>query len=786
MAKTKQEGRLLLIKTPLGDDYLLLNKMNAQERISELYKIDVELYHDEEEDDDYKITLLDVPSILGQQVQITVDQVEGPSRNFHGIVSQIGEMGRNRQYSVYNATIVPNVWKTTQTVQSRIFQHLTIPDILEKVLADYEYKMQVRREYKPREFCVQYRESDFAFISRLMEEEGIYFYFDHTGERETIIIRDDYTTPEDVPELSNLPIHSLDNAEDVHWEPSVLDWHPSYNLRSGKVTFWDYNSQLPNKKLESTAQSRFNVGGNREMEIYDFPAGYAMRYDGIDKTGNEQTSNLKQIFVDNKTTSDNRMLDMDSRYRAISAKSDCCTIVPGYRFALKNHPNREFNIQYIVISATHTVEQSPNYLTDSEEVSPYSNEFTCIPHGEQNPEFRPEKKTPKPVIHGNQTAFVVGPEDEEIFTDKYGRVKVQFHWDRDGQLDANSSCWVPVSQTWAGNKWGMVFLPRIGMEVIVGFLEGDPDRPWVEGCVYNPGAMPPYDLPDEKTKSTIKSDSSPDKDGFNEFRIEDKKDSEQIFIHGEKDIDIRNKNDRREYIGNDQHYIVENDRRDRVKRDEHRMVDRHQYIQIAEDRHTTIGGNDNAEIGGSYSLKVGSGIEVESASHSHQASGSISLKAGATITLDAPGGVNLKCGGSFVAVTPAGVDISGPMVKINSGGSAGSATAPSIVAPTKPEEPDPADDAQPGTKIKLEKQSADRKEKTHKEGNEEKKSWVKIKLVDEEGNPVPGVSYKVTTPDGRTASGSTDKEGKGEVKNIDPGNCKITFPKLDKEAWEEG
>jgi len=388
-------------------------------------------------------------------------------------------------------------------------------------------------------------------------------------------------------------------------------------------------------------------------------------------------------------------------------------------------------------------------------------------------------------MRGSQTAFVVGPAGEEIYTDKFGRVKVQFHWDRAGQTDADSSCWIRVAQAWAGNRWGMMFIPRIGMEVIVEFLEGDPDQPIIRGCVYNPAAMPPYALPDEKTKMAIKSDSSKGGEGFNELRFEDKKSSEQIFIHGEKDLDVRIKNDRREWTGKDQHLVVKNDRREKIVRDTHLLVERDQIEYIKSDRHVKVDGKEAIKIGGSQFIKVGGNVGEEvGGNKSEEISGALYLK-GMNVVVEAMTQLTLKVGGNFVNINAGGVQINGTMVLINSGGAAGSGKATALVSPLAAAVADDADDAKPGTKIALEKRSAARKEKTHKEGDETKKSWIKIKLIDEAGNPVPGEAYKVKTSDGRTASGSLDEKGEAEVKGIEPGNCEITFPNLDKEAWED-
>jgi type VI secretion system secreted protein VgrG len=780
---TTQQDRMMSISTPLGDDYLLINKLSATEALSELFKFDVELLHEETEAG-HEPTIVDIQEILGQNVAVTVAQRDGTTRIFNGIVKHFSQGNRDERFSYYYATIVPHVWLLTQNFQSRIFQQITVPDILKQVFDGFNVSWEIQGTFNPRNYCVQYRETDFAFASRLMEEEGIYYYFEHTDEGHKMIVADGVQSHRDCPSKSEIPCF-LEVTPDEDWVGSVGTWRVDYKLQSGKVTLWDQNFQLPQKKLEAEQPALVSIGGNDALEIYDFPAGYGRKYDGIAKDGGEQASDLQHIFEDNKKTAKTRMQEIDAQYKTFSGMSDCCALTAGYRFKLFNHPNTDFNVQHTLVSVTHEIEQSPDYVSDEEVSNSYGNSFTCIMHGGNNPPFRPPQKTPKPIIQGTQTAFVVGPAGEEIFTDKYGRVKVQFHWDREGQVDANSSCWVRVAQAWAGNRWGMMFIPRIGMEAVIDFTDGDPDQPIITGCVYNAQAMPPYTLPDEKTKMTIKSDSSKGGQGFNELRFEDKKGSEQVFIHGEKDLDVRIKNDRREWTGNDQHLIVKYNRREKIGGDTHLLVGGDQVEKIEGSQHFTINSEQRGHVIGNHSVSIeGDSDEIVLGKKALSADQMLFLR-GQDVVVKALSSITLTAGGSHIVIDASGVYIKGAMVHINSSPGSPQSGQGQATPPDEPAVADTADDAKPGTIIELQKRSALRKkEKKHKE-DENKKSWIKIKMVDEEGKPVPGVRYRITTPEGRVKSGSLNKNGQAHVKGFDPGSCKVTFPELDQEAWED-
>ncbi len=788
-----QDGRLLSLTTPLGKDFLLIQRFVAREGLSELFQLEAELVH-EEEDGGRDITVVDPRKIVGQTVTLTVTSTDSVVREFTGIVNRFTQGHRDDLFTHYRISVVPHVWMLTQRVRSRIFQHKTVPDILADVFADFEVKYEFSGKYEPRNYCVQYQESDFDFASRLMEEEGMFYFFEHSGGALQMMVADSPQSHRDCPGRSDIPF-TVGNAGEEGFLHVISSLSDDYRLQTGKVTLWDYNFQIPTNKLNLEQPSLYSFGENQKLETYHYPGGYARKYDGVDKGGGESAEDLNKVFDDRLETVKRMMEGLDARVRTVSGQSDCVSLTPGYRFNLQNHPAADYNKPYVVTGVRHQAEQSPNYDSASG-AAPYTNQFTSIVYGAGQPTFRPQRTTAKPVINGSQTAVVVGPSGEEIFTDKFGRVKVQFHWDREGQVDANSSCWVRVAQSFAGNKWGGVFIPRIGMEVIVHFMDGDPDQPIITGCVYNPLTMPPYTLPDEKTKSTMKTNSSKGGGGFNEIRFEDKKGSEQIFIHAQKDVDMRVRKDRRELIGNDRHLIVRRDKREKVERDAHAIVERDNIKQVVRDYHLSIGGKFAFGTSGSFSYKIdGDSLQEVGGDASMAVSGNLSISAN-QIVLDAQTGLTISVGGNFVTITPAGVQINGTTVLINSGGTALKGMPGIPVNPVKPEEAEIADVAEPGsgaptyrsqrasmppTKRKaLESPSHDPKK------NKDKKSWVEIELNDEDGNPVPGEKYLVTLPDGSTvASGTLDEKGKARVENIDPGSCKITFPDLDKDRWKK-
>lgn len=672
-----QDNRTLVLATPLPYNELVIQRLRATESISQLFQIELEILKESTMAE--TPVLKDAKKLIGQPMTVTATQDEDGTkivRHFNGICVSFAQGGRDERYLRYRAILAPRVWLLTKKQQSRIFQQTSVPDILKKVLQGFDVKWELQGTFEQRNYCVQYRESDWNFAARLMEEEGIYFYFVHAENGHQMVVANTPLSHADAVK-KRIPYRRNIGGVSETWQGSVSNWTLDDRLHAGKYTLWDHHFELVGKKLEAQEVSRFKIGGNDRLEIYDYPGEYAQRFDGVSKGGGEQSSEIQKIFNDNKRTVKIRQAELDATHKNAYGSADSCAFVPGYKFELYNHHYSPYNGQYVMVSARTDAIQSPDYVSGDDVADNYTLSFTALRNdGEDGAPFRPPRITKKPVVHGTQTAVVVGPPGEEIFTDKYGRVKVQFHWDREGQNNESSSCWMRVAQNWAGKKWGTMFIPRIGMDVLVDFLEGDPDRPIILGSLYNAENMPPYKLPDEKTKSTIKTNSSKGGGGFNEIRFEDKKGSEQIFIHAELDHETRIKRDQKGIIQRDKHLIIERDHFEQVKKDKH--------LGVKGDQTEKVDGNVHLKVGSNKEQKIGSKFAVDAGQEIH-------LKAGMSVTIEAGTQVTLKAGGNFVNIGPSGVSIKGTMVMINSGGAAGSGGGASPNSPKDPEEADKAE-----------------------------------------------------------------------------------------------
>jgi type VI secretion system secreted protein VgrG len=781
-----QENRIIRIDTPLGKDELLLQGFEGQEGVSRLFHFSLRLMSENRS--------IKFEDIVGKRATITIVLPDGSERFVNGLISSFAQGGSSTLesgdkptvFSHYSASLVPSFWLFTRTSDCRIFQEMTVPEILEQVFKDNgfsDFKNKLQGSFETREYCVQYRETDFNFVSRLMEEEGIFYFFEHEKDKHTLTLANNPNEFKPCPlqdMVSYKTVIGQEREEDV-----ITDFTMSREVRPGQYTIRDFNFENPGLDLTSNLTGK----GDSKYELYDYPGEYKTKDEGEKLVGIRiQEEDLPQVIVNGAST--------------------CRGLVSGYRFDLRDHYRRDFNKAYVLTAIQHSADLGESWRSSEsgETTVSYYNSFQCIPHPTP---YRPPRITPVPVVQGTQTAIVVGPAGEEIYTDKYSRVKVQFHWDREGKYDENSSCWIRVASNWAGKGWGQITIPRIGQEVIVDFLEGDPDRPIIVGRVYNADSMPPYKLPDQMTKSAIKSYSSKGGGGFNEIRMEDKKGEEQLFMHAEKDMDLRIKNDRREWIGRDTHLIVKRDQKELLERDQQVVIKRDQVEEIGRDHHLKIKGKEAIEITSSQSLKVNGNVAEEIGGNLTQAvTGNIYLK-GMQVVIESSTGLTLKCGGNFITLLPAGVFIQGTLVMINSGGAALPGVPGMLVSPIAPAEAEIADNADPGDKAPTYKQqreamsasdAASANAPSHGSStsnssssstgggageDEKKKSWIEIELVDDKGKPVPGEKYRVTLPDGSTlAEGTLDEKGLARVDGIDPGNCQVTFPNLDKNTWK--
>ncbi len=658
--KTTQNERLIQLSTPLDKDFLIIERLRCSEGLNQLFRIELDILH-EEQLDGAEPTPVDPQKLLGNPMIISAHRPGPTTRYFNGICISFQQGSRNQRFSSYRAVLAPKVWTLTQVSRSRIFQNKTVPQILDEVLEGFEFDNEIQTDgFEPRNYCVQYRESDWDFISRLMEEEGIYYYFEHTAEKHRLILGNMPGSHRVTPTAEKIT-YAFERSElPDSWIPSIYEWNFVDNMFTGTYELRDFHFQLPTNNLQAVQTSIFDIGKNKELEVYDWPGGYAKRFDGIDPGGDENSSRLDPIFQDRERTVRIRQEELDIAYKRGNGISDSPAVTPGYRFSFIDHPNKKYNIDYVVVTAVHEAVQSPTYISGDTVNDPYVVMFSCIPHGSGHAPFRPERKTRKPIVHGSQTAMVVGNPGDEIFTDKYGRVKVHFHWDRSDHNDQRASAWIRVGTMIAGNKWGTMFIPRVGQEVIVDFLEGDPDQPIIVGSVYNEKNLPHYELDKYKTLSYIKTHSTPKAKGFNELRFEDKAAKEQVFVHSQKRYDLRVRGSMYETCGGSRNEVIglkdpENPGGNLTVtvagcHDFH--IKEAEYIGVDEKRNEAV----KAEVVEDYQSSLFTRVGTKASLNAQE------------IIMEAATKISLKVGASCVVIEPALITIAAQMVKINSGG----------------------------------------------------------------------------------------------------------------------
>jgi type VI secretion system secreted protein VgrG len=642
MPALTQAHRPIRVQTVLGDSALVLRGFRGAESLSAPFVLTLDLLSENNS--------IDGAALLRSPVTVTVD-TGGGDIHTHGLIRRFTQLGEDEDLTVYRAEVVPWLWFLSLSRDCRIFQQMTVLEIVEQVFKDLgwsDFRMDCSRRYPTREYCVQYRESDLNFVSRLLEEEGIFYYFEHTSSKHTLVLSDQSSLAPECDGGGTEMLRAVTLRTDI-----VTQLESDYSVHIGEVELRDFDFEQPSSPVAGASR------GRGKEKYYDFHPG---RFTDI-----ERGETLARVEIEAAETARN----------VVRGESTCRYFRVGYRFKLRGHVRGDANIAYLITELHHET-GSAGWHSGAEDGIDYRNRFTAIP---LDVPYRPERRAAKPRIPGTQTALVVGKSGEEIWVDKYGRVKVQFHWDRSDRSDENSSCWVRVSSTWAGRQWGAIQLPRIGEEVVVGFLEGDPDQPIIVGRVYNADHMPPYVLPDNRTQSGVKTRSS--KDGgarnCNEIRMEDLKDNEELYIQAEKNKVVLVKNDRTETVGHDETITIKNDRTETVEKNE--------AITIGEDRTESVGGNESITVGGKRTESVGQDESVSvdgkrvvkiggkdeltvDSDRTVKVAAKLSVDARGGVVITSPKSIELKVGSNSIRIEQSGITVKGIKVEVE-----GTATA---------------------------------------------------------------------------------------------------------------
>ncbi|MDT7687904.1 MAG: type secretion system secreted protein VgrG [Acidobacteriota bacterium] len=589
-----QDTLKLQITTPLGPDKLLVRAFTGEEHISRPFRFDVEMVSED--------AGLDFAAIVGKGVTVTLTLNDGTKHHFHGLVERFVQEDQDERFTTYHAELRPWLWMLTKSADCRIFQNQTAPQIIKALFSELgftDFRDALKDTYQPRTYCVQYNETVFNFVSRLMEDEGIFYFFEHTDGKHTLVLADDADAHPKCPGLDEGARYrrsSVDHTDDR----AVTRCRIEQQVVTGKFAHDDFNFETPATDLKVTV-----AGADGEMQVYEYPGGFLNTGDG-------------------ETRANRRIEAAEQPRKVMFGEGHVRAFVAGHKFDLKDHYRADANSTYVLRRISHAATQER-----------YTNSFEAFP---ADLPFRPPRMSRKPLIAGVQTAIVTGKAGEEIWTDKYGRVKVLFHWDQKGKNDENSSCWIRVDQGWAGKQWGGIFLPRIGQEVVVSFEEGDPDRPVVTGAVYNAEQVVPYTLPDEQTKSTIKTNTSKGGSGFNELRFEDKKASEEVYLHAQKDHNIVVENDRTKKVLNKETNTIKSDRSTTIQEGNDTYV-----VEKGNRTFKVSTGNETYDVKGTRALTVtGNETHTDKADFTHKVTGNYELKVTGNLTIDVTGSVTFK------------------------------------------------------------------------------------------------------------------------------------------------
>ena len=641
MALISDAERWLQLKTPLGKDQMILTGFSGEEAVNGFFSFRLDVISPKDN--------IQPTDLLGKEVTFSVLSGQTSRRYYHGFVSRmssggtIDHWGDGTSYFVYHLELVPEYWFLTHRVDCRIFQEKTtkaiIEDVLSKAGGKAATKIPTGRTW---EYCVQYLESDWAFIERLIQEEGWLWFIRHKDGSNELHIGEDSGLYYGI-EMANVEMDAEGTADNV-----VNAFDQEYRFLPTKWANEDYDFKTPKKDLLTATNSVKKTGKSGQYEVYDFPGNY------IDKGDSDGKGDR---------IAKRRIEALEANFKLAEGHGAVRFFEAGGYFTLKGHHFKaEDNKQWVIARVRHAA-SGAGHAAGAGGAYTYGNSFVAAP---KETVLRPARTTPRPIIAGPQTALVVGPSGEEIDVDQYGRIHVQFHWDRLGQKNEKSSCWIRVAQSWAGPQWGTVFTPRIGMEVVVEFLDGDPDRPLVTGCVYNGDNMPPWALPGNKTQSGIETRSSKGgaKADTNIFRFEDKKAAEIIYMHAQKDHVVE--------VEHDENITIDNDQTRHIKHDQTLKVDNNQTETIKQNRDTTISmGNDTYKLSmGNRTSKISMGndkLNIDLGKQDVEAMQSIELKVGASsVKLDQMGvtikGMMIKVDGSMI------VDVKGGLMTTVKGG----------------------------------------------------------------------------------------------------------------------
>jgi type VI secretion system secreted protein VgrG len=616
----RQGTRIAKLETPFGKDTLVLARFRGSEGLGELFEFHIDALSEHQD--------VDLDQGIGKHCSVTFSTF-GKERVFDGILVEAEWHGKNvHEYNEYALVLRPWLWQLAHTADCRIFQNQSAPEIIKKVFKDrrfMDFREDLQENYPKLDYCVQYRESDLEFVKRLMEHHGIYYFFEHSAGKHTLVLADASSCHKSIPNLPSLPFnaHGGTGYED---RETVTSWVQHRRFRAGKVEYRDYDYLKPTDQLigDATGSARYT---RSDLEVYDYPGKYKERKDG---------ERYAKVHLQAEQC-------LDERRRATGYAA---SLFPGGLVSLTKHPKSSENKDHLVVWCSHSISTEHYRSGGTSGEDAYSGYYEFLPKERQ---FRMPLLTPKPKIYGIQTAVVTGKEGEEIHVDEHGRIFVQFHWDREGKKDEHSSCPIRVAQVWSGKKWGGQFIPRIGMEVVVEFLEGDPDRPLVVGTVYNRDYKHPFDLPANKTQSGIKSDSSKGGKGYNQVMFEDNKGSEEIQLHAQKDYKLTVLDTEVRDIG--ERFTGQTagsaSRKTKIVRgdDELDISAGNQTVSVAMNQKTTIGMNESHMVEMNQSNTIG-------------------ISQATTVG----GNVTITCGASTIIMTPGSILLQAPMININAVG----------------------------------------------------------------------------------------------------------------------